>query len=127
MRRCGGCRACCSTNGIVELDKPPRRKCPHECSKGCAIYAERPQSCRDYACLWLLGHGEDWERPDKIGVLVEEREGQPLGVQYFAKETRARKAKSARGKRYLVQLSKATGRPVFVLDRSHQAAIAVVR
>lgn len=125
--KCGGCKACCTVNAIVELEKPMRTHCPNECPKGCSIYQDRPQSCREFTCLWRTGLGRDWERPDKIGLFVEEREGEPLGVQYFAKEVRHGAARSRRGRKYLEWLSAETGKPVFVLDRTLQGVVAVVR
>jgi len=40
---------------VAELQKPAQRWCRHADPKlGCTIYAERPQSCRDFSCQWLL-------------------------------------------------------------------------
>lgn len=40
--------------GIVELEKPAGRWCPH-CApgRGCKIYDQRPESCRIFSCTWL--------------------------------------------------------------------------
>lgn len=67
--------------GVKELEKPPNKHCAHECDKGCAIYATRPQSCAGYQCLWLLEADpeakapirflREEERPDKTGVMFE--------------------------------------------------------
>ena len=84
-RSCGSCTACCSSLVIEELSKPAFTTCDHDCSSGCgsssnpdaeagdaggcAIYHDRPASCRSFRCLWLDGHlGED-DRPDKLGVI----------------------------------------------------------
>jgi len=71
-RSCGGCTACCKTHPIVELDNPARVWCP-ECdiAKGCKIYGNHPQGCRDFACQWLLGGGLESERPDKVKIVVD--------------------------------------------------------
>jgi len=68
-RQCEGCSACCYGLHIQELNKPTFQPCPHQCDAGCATYAQRPGSCRDFKCLWLLGHLAEEDRPDKLGVL----------------------------------------------------------
>lgn len=75
---CGGCTACC-TIMRVEMDpvKEPWQRCPHECARGCAIYADRPAPCREWSCLWL--HSQQRPdvpampggmRPDRSGVVL---------------------------------------------------------
>ena len=73
-RECGGCTACCVALAIAveDLKKMPGVPCQHcRASAGCAIYAGRPQVCRDYHCLWRsFDHlGEEW-RPDRSGILM---------------------------------------------------------
>ena len=53
-KSCGPCTMCCSALEIAELKKPAGRLCG-DCRLrgGCAIYAARPQVCRDYECEWL--------------------------------------------------------------------------
>lgn len=70
MRECAGCVACCTLTRVPELDKPYGVTCCHVCD-GCAIYSERPQSCRDFRCAWLNGEMPDWMRPDKAHVMLE--------------------------------------------------------
>lgn len=72
-RSCGECRACCTVLGVRELEKPNYQRCDHECAKGCAIYASRPQTCRDYYCMWAQGliEGDERRRPDKLGVVFD--------------------------------------------------------
>ncbi|MEI2296719.1 hypothetical protein [Ensifer sp. MJa1] len=52
-RACGTCTLCCRLPDIDALDKPANAWCRH-CTegRGCQIYAERPQLCRDFLCLW---------------------------------------------------------------------------
>lgn len=68
-RSCGDCRLCCKVMAIHELEKPRGEWCPHACSKGCGIYSERPQSCRDFICCWLAGWFQEDERPDRSKVV----------------------------------------------------------
>lgn len=71
-RTCGDCTMCCHVLGVRELAKPALRWCEHcDVGKGCKIYEARPQSCRDFSCLWLT-HPEAPEamRPLDSGVVV---------------------------------------------------------
>lgn len=53
-RGCDGCTACCKIMGVHELDKPVNTRCVHcRTGTGCSIYAQRPQSCRTFECVWL--------------------------------------------------------------------------
>lgn len=72
-RSCGECTACCSVKSVPELGKPSQTACQHLCRGQCAIYSIRPQTCRDYACLWRQGwiEGDERRRPDKLGVLID--------------------------------------------------------
>ncbi len=72
-RTCGECTACCRIKGVPELGKPTQKACAHLCATGCAIYAARPASCREYACLWRQGliEGDERRRPDRLGVMID--------------------------------------------------------
>jgi hypothetical protein len=39
---------------IYELDKPRGVACKNLCPTGCAVYADRPKSCQEFECMWLL-------------------------------------------------------------------------
>jgi Fe-S-cluster containining protein len=69
-RACGECTACCTAVSVEELDKGQNVRCQHLSStSGCAIYQDRPASCRKYNCLWLKGELPEKYRPDKSGVV----------------------------------------------------------
>ena len=72
-RSCGTCSACCTAKGVRELEKKAGVACTHvvEGSKACSIYDERPASCREYSCLWKLGAFDGFDRPDRLGVVME--------------------------------------------------------
>lgn len=74
-KQCGECTACCSVMKVEELDKPFYQTCQHVCATGCAIYHNRPASCRVWECGWRSGwiSGGDELRPDKLGVMFEWR------------------------------------------------------
>lgn len=79
---CGNCSLCCKVLAVPELDKPADVRCKHDTGKSCAIYADRPQSCRDVECLWLLTRNRITTvsmpastRPDRCGVVVTAHSG----------------------------------------------------
>ena len=50
LRDCTGCGACCAAPDISTLGKPLGVPCQHlDDACRCAIYAERPPVCRQYA------------------------------------------------------------------------------
>ena len=71
-RVCGTCNFCCKVMEIAELAKPAGQWCAHSPpGKGCGIYGDRPQSCRDFSCLWLLDERlPDHFRPDRTKVVL---------------------------------------------------------
>lgn len=72
-RRCGRCTLCCKIMEITELKKPVGSWCSHcDPGKGCRIYQERPDECRTFQCLWLMGEGhlgQEW-KPDKSKLVL---------------------------------------------------------
>jgi hypothetical protein len=53
-RECGSCSLCCKLLDVPEAGKPNHEWCPHcRPGHGCRIYAQRPDICRGFACLWL--------------------------------------------------------------------------
>lgn len=79
MRKCDECHVCCIEPSLVyeelNINKPVREPCPFldlnvSCNK-CKIYERRPKTfCEDFYCSWILGFGEEEDRPDKNGVLT---------------------------------------------------------
>jgi len=75
MRQCGTCTLCCKLMGIGALDKPQGQWCAHcQPGKGCGIYLDRPQECRQFNCLWLTDErlGEEWYPKKSRMVLTHE-------------------------------------------------------
>lgn len=74
-RECGDCNICCIETSIIEkdLEKPRFVPCKHLCTngKGCSIYNDRFTICREYECGWKLGLGNDNQRPDKSGIILD--------------------------------------------------------
>jgi hypothetical protein len=72
-RTCAGCTECCKLIAVTELDKPAGQCCRHaDPGRGCAIYPERPNSCRGFACLWLISPelGAHWS-PQLAHIVVQ--------------------------------------------------------
>ena len=73
-RACGSCNVCCVALTIndVALQKPEGYRCRNtQADHGCAIYADRPRTCRDFDCGWrLLKWVKQTMRPDRSGVLI---------------------------------------------------------
>lgn len=81
-RACGACTACCTALLITELNLENGVPCLHQrrgtkaASKGgCTIYATRPSECVGYRCQWLDGLFERKDRPDRLGMIVDEGDG----------------------------------------------------
>jgi hypothetical protein len=77
-RQCGPCQACCEVMSVEQL-KPAYSRCPHQCAKGCAIYAARPSLCRHFSCLWRAGFGGEEDRPDETGAVLTADASNPPG------------------------------------------------
>ena len=74
LRRCGSCSECCIALSVKEIEKPSMVRCESVCSAGCRVYESRPESCKSFECLWLMGAGSNADRPDRIGGVM----GTPL-------------------------------------------------
>ena len=70
MRQCKTCHACCTHLSIDELGKAAHVRCQYLKPSGCRRYNERPETCRDFMCLWRTGGFSQAMRPDKCGVLI---------------------------------------------------------
>ena len=67
LNPCDGCTVCCTAPGIDDgMLKPTNQTCEHCTASGCGIYKDRPEVCRDYACLYSIGFVN--ERPDSNGI-----------------------------------------------------------
>lgn len=79
---CGTCTMCCRNLGIGDtfrgepFHKPAGKWCEHcAIGHGCKVYEERPDTCREFQCVYLAGKmlGEPLDiglRPDHCGVVV---------------------------------------------------------
>jgi hypothetical protein len=81
VRDCDGCTLCCKVIGVKALEKPMGVWCQHCAPKGgCAIYAERPDECRNFDCGYLLepSLGPEWKPSESKIVLLTENEGRRI-------------------------------------------------
>lgn len=69
MRSCGDCRECCIQYDVAEFDKKAGTPCPKLCGSGCSIYPDRPTSCQEFVCAWLLGELGINDKPSKTKMV----------------------------------------------------------
>jgi hypothetical protein len=75
-RSCGPCTACCKPFAVPEVGKSDSDWCSHcTLTKGCEIYEIRPFACSEYSCVWLAGKGDETDRPDILGVMMDVEDG----------------------------------------------------
>lgn len=74
VRGCGPCQMCCRVFPVPEAGKFNTDRCSRLIvRKGCSVYPDRPQPCRDFFCLWTrdASLGEEW-RPDIAGFVLSD-------------------------------------------------------
>jgi hypothetical protein len=122
-RPCGGCTACCKAFGVPEMNKPKGTWCQH-CTVGreCQIYAERPEPCRDFYCLWkVMPDFPEELRPDRCKVVWTMTEDGSTAVA----TTEYPKALQGKAQERLIrQFSRAGISVVVVRERPNQTAQA---
>src|SRR5215469_7273582 len=71
MTSCGSCTLCCKLLGVKELSKPDGIWCEF-CKKGegCTIYVNRPESCREFKCGYLINALPEEFRPDRVKMVI---------------------------------------------------------
>lgn len=120
-RDCGACNVCCVALTIDDdqLQKPQGYRCRNaKPDNSCAIYPDRPQTCRSFNCGWrLLGWVRAPLRPDTSRVLIRlHREtsaarGEALGIVVTLLDHAALKAE---GLAETVAAAVAAGIPVYL-------------
>lgn len=73
-RSCDSCHLCCKVFPIREVGKVGFAHCDNlEPGVGCRIYETRPQTCREFFCLWMLDAslGEEWQ-PCRAGFVLHD-------------------------------------------------------
>ena len=136
---CGECTVCCTMSVVPELNKGAGEDCKH-CDKGCKIYGDHPQSCKDFDCAWLQ-HSREFStpenrseymklRPDKCGIMfVKKNDKIFCGIVMSGQEitdTAKRQIESFRKQEYSVVMLKIGERPL-VLPSSGRDKIEVLK
>lgn len=63
-RSCGSCALCCKVYDVPAVPMTAGTWCRHcQPGRGCRIYDDRPQQCRDFLCLWITQDflGPEWK------------------------------------------------------------------
>jgi hypothetical protein len=128
-RKCGTCFLCCTALAVPELGKKNGEPCVHASAEGCAIYDDRPLSCRVFECAWLQGAGRGLEtRPDYTGgVMVGENDLGPHKLGMALVIYTDPKGKDIRRSSYIEGVIRAVveaGEVVFVLAGEQRTLIA---
>ena len=140
MRKCGDCIVCCVYLRIndPELNKPGMSHCPHVWAaepevpgkrvcyngEGCKIYDKRPVVCAGYTCAWLQGHGEEEDRPDRCGVLMDNLKRVQNAVE--CKPIWQGAADEPKGQDAIGRISSSKGVPALVTSFYEQVLVRVV-
>lgn len=134
-RECGECSVCCTYLAIrqPDLSKPGLEPCVYlkvlageegySCG-GCQIYADRPDVCTTYKCQWMCGAGNDEDRPDRCGVLIDTV--LPIHNCLQAKPIRAGAADTPEGNAAIERMSRDTNKPVLVARFPETQMVRVV-
>src|SRR5262245_21162621 len=63
---------CCKLPYVAELAKPVDTWCAHARPGhgGCAIYPDRPRTCREFVCGWLAGAVDDVWYPARCKMIL---------------------------------------------------------
>ena len=88
-RTCGTRTLCCELHRIPELNKPGGIVCEFDTGTSCSQYDNRPTSCRQYNCTWIVdafGISSEKDRPDKLGVLFDLKDERTVQISGRAKE-----------------------------------------
>ena len=71
-RSCGTCMMCCKLPSVPAMNKPQGKWCVQASpGRGCKIYDDRPEDCRNFHCGWLVDPtlGPEW-KPEICKFLI---------------------------------------------------------
>jgi hypothetical protein len=105
------------------LDKPNYQRCEHQCDNGCAIYKDRPPSCRHFFCMWKTAYHfhayrhlrNSIYRPDKCGLIFDY---DPILDVVKVWEVKPGAARWKANKKLILKVSKDCHRPYLVIDEA---------
>lgn len=137
-RTCGECVACCVYLPIKSalLTKAARVPCEHlrvppdgmtaPYEQNCTVFGtdSRPAVCEAYFCEWRNGHGLNQDRPDRSGVLIDNRKHIENAVQCISMTPEA--VNSAAGRGAVLRISRDTGKVALVIGYNERRLVRVV-
>lgn len=70
---CDGCTLCCKLLDILNESSSANEWCKHcDPHKGCKIYEDRPEPCREYRCAWVQMKDANINlRPDRSKIIFD--------------------------------------------------------
>ncbi len=93
----------------------------------CTIVDSRPSVCKGYKCAWLLGYGQDKDRPDRSGVIVDDVSQQgPIGNALIAKPLWFGADEEQAGGTAIKNISRDSNKPLLVLQFSEFKLLRIV-
>ena len=129
LRECGECVACCVYYNIK--DEKLTKEAMSPCSKlniqpekgeysvsacnNCTLQntPEKPKTCIDFNCYWLLGHGDENDRPDKSNIMIDR--SKRIENSHEAKSLLQGAEDTPEGRATIERMSKSLGTPIIVL------------
>jgi uncharacterized cysteine cluster protein YcgN (CxxCxxCC family) len=131
---CNGCSLCCTAPSISANDakgtvlseqKPACKKCRFSTDKGCSVYAERPNICKDYLCAYALGDIPNYPMTCGVAwVYQTTADGQPLLVGHCMN---AEEAVNREDNRHVIEQALASGIFYAVTVRDDQELVCFTR
>lgn len=82
----------------------------------CTIHKspEKPLICNEYTCYWLLGNGDDEDRPDQSGIIIDR--SKKIDNAHEAKPLWEGACDTPEGQALLERMSISLGTPIIVLS-----------
>lgn len=112
---CGTCTLCCKLIGVKELKKPAGKWCEFcKPGKGCMVYPDRPPSCIDFECGWLLSNLPVEFRPDNLHIIITGESNKVGAVILHQDPNFPNSVETKNGKR-LLELFARDGKPVIIV------------
>lgn len=129
-RKCESCHVCCVETEItdVNLKKSCNVTCPNLDltlnTNKCKIYNNAPSQCKDYYCSWMMGYGNELDRPDYSGIIANRSWD---GKWTFIREV-ASDALTTTGKNLVIDIVARTNFPAIVkfYNSSNEAGDCVI-
>jgi hypothetical protein len=123
---CDECQACCTVMGVHDegrFEKPNYERCIHQCNTGCAIYEDRPPSCRHFYCMWKTAHHVNVYRrlrninyrPDRCGLIFDY---DPMLDVVKVWEVKPGASRWQHNKKLILKVSQDCRRPCLVIDEA---------